>query len=132
MGRIPPLPSFVVQFHQSRSPHYDFRLERGGVFKSWAVPKGLPEQLGVRHLAIQVDDHSIEFGGFEGEIPPGEYGAGKIEIWDKGDYEVHEWSGSRIHFSLFGERVRGSFRLVRFKHKGDREWLLFRAKSPND
>jgi DNA ligase D-like protein (predicted 3'-phosphoesterase) len=87
---------FVVQRHQGRTLHYDFRLERDGVFRSWAVPKGVPEELGIRRLAVQVPDHALAFGDFEGIIPAGEYGAGKIEIWDRGSYELHAWSDASI------------------------------------
>ena len=82
---------FVVQKHLARTSHFDFRLEKGGAFRSWAVPKGVPERSGERRLAIQVEDHTLEFGEFEGRIPEGEYGAGKIEIWDRGDYEIVDW-----------------------------------------
>ena len=120
------MPRFVVQHHQSRNPHYDFRLERDGLFKSWAVPKGLPDQAGVRHLALQVDDHSIAFGAFEGDIPPGEYGAGTITIWDQGTYDLYEWREDLVVFTLHGVRSQGTYNLVQFRHKGDREWLLFK------
>lgn len=102
---------FVVQRHHARSRHFDFRLERDGVFKSWAVPKGVPELQGVRRLAIQVEDHSLEFGDFEGVIPEGEYGSGSVEIWDRGVYELHEWYDDRIVFTLFGERLKGTYKL---------------------
>lgn len=83
-------PRFVIQEHSARTLHFDFRLERDGVFKSWAIPKGLPERQGVRRLAIRVADHTLAFGDFEGTIPEGEYGAGNVEIWDRGTYELHE------------------------------------------
>jgi bifunctional non-homologous end joining protein LigD len=116
---------FVIQRHAARTLHFDFRLERDGVFKSWAIPKGIPQKIGVRHLAIEVDDHPLEFGEFEGEIAKGEYGAGTIEIWDKGQYEVLEWIDDRIAFTLHGTRVRGTYNLIRFRHKGPHEWLIF-------
>ena len=72
---------FVIQEHQARTHHFDFRLEKDGVFKSWAVPKGIPQEAGVRILAIQVDDHELPFGDFEGKIPAGQYGAGTVVIW---------------------------------------------------
>jgi len=117
---------FVIQKHQARALHYDFRLEREGVFKSWAVPKGLPEKTGIRRLAIQVEDHSLEFGKFQGRIPDGEYGAGTIEIWDRGTYDLQEWQEDRIGFTLHGERLQGTYSLVRFQQGDDRRWLLFK------
>lgn len=115
---------FVIQRHAARSLHYDFRLERCGVFLSWAVLKGLPEEAGVRRLAIRIDDHSLEFVDFEGEIPAGQYGAGTVEIWDRGGYDLHAWSEDRIDVTLRGERYRGRYLLIRFRRKGEREWLL--------
>ena len=119
---------FVVQRHQARTLHFDFRLEHEGVFKSWAVPKGIPEEIGVRRLAIQTADHALEFGEFEGEIPKGEYGAGTIEIWDSGSYEPIAWNESEITVRLHGHRVAGLYQLVRFTRKGESEWLVFRRQ----
>ena len=120
---------FVIQKHNSRNLHFNFRLEKDGVLNSWAVPKGLPEKHGVRRLAIQVEDHTLDFGEFEGVIPEGEYGAGTVEIWDRGTYELHEWHDDRIVFTLSGERLNGTYDLVRFRHGGDREWLIFKKRS---
>lgn len=120
------MPRFVVQEHHARSHHFDFRLEKEGVFKSWAVPKGLPEEPGVKRLAVQVKDHNLEFGGFEGSIPTGEYGAGTIRIWDTGEYDLAEWSESRIAFTLCGKRINGNFVMVRFKGPDTAKWLLIR------
>ncbi len=119
---------FVVQLHRARSLHYDFRLERDGVFKSWAVPKGIPEEVGPRHLAVQVPDHALEYGSFSGTIPEGEYGAGTVEIWDEGTYELLEWSDTAIGFILHGRRLQGSYSLIRFQRKGPRDWLVFRRR----
>ena len=97
--------SFVVQEHHSRRLHYDFRLERDGVLKSWAVPKGIPEETGEKHLAVAVEDHPLEYGGFEGTIPKGEYGAGTVTIWDKGTYDTKHWAGDKIEVILHGSRL---------------------------
>ena len=119
---------FVVQKHQARTLHYDFRLERDGVFKSWAMPKGIPETIGTRRLAVQVPDHPLDYGSFEGTIPEGEYGAGTVEIWDEGTYELLEWSGDAIGLILHGHRLQGTYSLIRFDRKGPRDWLLFRRR----
>jgi DNA ligase D-like protein (predicted 3'-phosphoesterase) len=120
------LPRFVVQEHYARSHHFDFRLEKDGVLKSWAVPKGLPEKPGVKRLAVQVEDHELEFGQFEGTIPQSEYGAGSVTIWDRGTYEVETWTDDRIAFTLHGTRASGPFNLLKFKHGGPRDWLLIK------
>ncbi len=117
---------FVVQEHHARSHHFDFRLEKDGVYKSWAVPKGLPEVVGVKRLAVEVDDHDLAFGDFEGEIPAGQYGAGKVAIWDRGYYEPREWGTDRIEFMLYGQRLSGHYEMVRFRRAGEREWLVFK------
>jgi bifunctional non-homologous end joining protein LigD len=119
---------FVVQEHHARTHHYDFRLEKDGVLKSWAVPKGLPEQPGIKRLAIQVEDHDLSFGNFQGEIPKGEYGAGQITVWDHGNYQADEWTNDLITFTLHGRQLSGEFRLVRFKHGKPGEWLIFMSR----
>ena len=83
-------PLFVIQRHDARRLHYDLRLERNGALASWAVPKGLPFRAGERHLAVHVEDHPLDYATFEGEIPAGQYGAGTVEIWDRGTYELLE------------------------------------------
>lgn len=115
---------FVIQEHHGRTHHFDFRLEKDGVFKSWSVPRGLPRKAGVQRLAIQVADHDLAFGDFEGEIPEGQPGAGSIRICERGDYELREWTGNRIVVVLNGQRFRGVYWLIRFRRKGSREWLI--------
>jgi DNA ligase D-like protein (predicted 3'-phosphoesterase) len=120
---------FVIQEHYARTHHFDFRLEKDGVLKSWAVPKGIPEKPGVKRLAVQVEDHDLESGQFEGAIPQGEYGAGRVKVWDHGTYEVEEWTDDRIGFILHGLRLTGSYHLIRFKRAGPRDWLLIKGSA---
>ena len=120
---------FVVHEHHARNLHFDLRLERDGVLKSWAVPKGVPLVPGEKHLAVVVEDHPLEYGHFEGEIPEGEYGAGTVSIWDNGTYETKHWDDEKIEISFHGKRLIGPYVLVRFKRAGNNEWLLFRAGS---
>ncbi|MGA2239605.1 MAG: non-homologous end-joining DNA ligase [Candidatus Bathyarchaeia archaeon] len=120
--------AFVVQEHHSRRLHYDFRLEKDGVLKSWAVPKGIPEKTGEKHLAVEVEDHPLEYRKFEGTIPPGQYGAGSVKIFDKGSYEPVFWKEDEIEVALKGERLHGKYALVRFKRAGPKQWLLIKAK----
>jgi DNA ligase D-like protein (predicted 3'-phosphoesterase) len=120
-------PRFVVQLHHARHLHYDFRLEMDGVLKSWAVPKGPPTQPGVRRLAVMVEDHPLSYIEFEGVIPEGMYGAGKVEIWDKGTYTLKSRSTSKLEFILDGEKLKGEYVLIKFK--GNENWLLIKKKT---
>ena len=117
---------FVIQEHHSHRLHYDFRLERDGVLKSWAVPKGVPEVPGEKHLAVAVEDHPLDYGHFEGEIPAGEYGAGTVSIWDNGTYDTKHWDNYKIEVILHGRRLHGPYVLVTFRRAGKDEWLIFR------
>ena len=119
---------FVVQRHAARRLHYDFRLERDGALASWAVPKGVPLRRGERHLAVHVEDHPLEYAEFEGTIPAGEYGAGTVEIWDRGTYElVEEKRDGGLTVRLRGERLDGVWTLVPAKLDGNpKNWLLLR------
>jgi bifunctional non-homologous end joining protein LigD len=123
-------PIFVVQRHDARRLHYDFRLERNGALASWAVPKGVPLEPGQRSLAVHVEDHPLEYAQFEGEIPAGEYGAGTVEIWDRGTYElVEEKKDGGLTVRLHGERLDGTWTLVPAKLDGDpKNWLLLKKR----
>lgn len=121
-------PIFVIQEHHARQLHYDLRLENGGVLKSWAVPKGMPQSTDERRLAVETEDHPYEYASFEGEIPKGQYGAGTVKIWDKGHYEPKLWENDKIEFTLNGERLKGRYILVRLKRAGDKDWLLLKGK----
>lgn len=123
---------FVVQKHQARTLHYDFRLEMDGVLKSWAVPKGPSMNPADKRLAMMVEDHPLEYADFEGTIPEGQYGAGIVEIWDKGTVEFinRDLSGGHLTFVLDGKRLHGEFALVKIKRprtKGGEPWLLIKG-----
>jgi bifunctional non-homologous end joining protein LigD len=126
---------FVVQKHAARRLHYDFRLEMEGVLKSWAVPKGFPVQRGDRRLAVEVEDHPLDYGDFEGTIPAGNYGAGTVMVWDYGTYEVQGEAlkglrEGKLHFTLKGKKLEGEWALVRMRPRGNEDkpqWLLFKA-----
>jgi bifunctional non-homologous end joining protein LigD len=122
--------SFVVQRHDARRLHYDFRLERDGVLVSWAVPKGVPLEPGEQHLAVHVEDHPLEYGSFEGEIPAGNYGAGTVEIWDRGTYELlEEKKDGGLTVRLHGDRLDGTWALVPAHLSGDeKNWLILRKR----
>ena len=114
-GRRPgraPAPVFVIQEHHARALHWDFRLERDGVLVSWAVPKGLPLDRGTRRLAVQTEDHPMEYAGFEGDIPAGAYGAGSVIGWDRGTYECEKWSDKEVTVVLHGARLQGRYVLI--------------------
>jgi bifunctional non-homologous end joining protein LigD len=131
-----PALSFVIQKHDARRLHYDFRLEIEGVLKSWAVPKGVPTKKGDKRLAMHVEDHPIEYGGFEGTIPEGNYGAGTVMLWDRGHYEVIDsappeaYEKGKIHLRLHGKKVNGEWTLVRMRGReeaGKEPWLLIKS-----
>lgn len=118
--------TYVVQKHAATHLHYDLRLEMDGVLKSWAVPKIPPTETGIRRLAVEVEDHPLEYAGFEGTIPKGEYGAGSVEIWDRGTYTLLERKESKVTVEIHGEKLKGIYYLVRFKDK--KNWLFFKKK----
>jgi DNA ligase D-like protein (predicted ligase)/DNA ligase D-like protein (predicted 3'-phosphoesterase) len=120
--------TFVVQEHLSRRRHFDLRLERDGVLKSWAIPLGLPEKPGVRRLAVQTEDHPIEYRSFEGVIPRGQYGAGTVNIWDRGLHTPLLWSNDKIEFLVAGKKLSGRYVLVRMKKAAEeKDWLLMKV-----
>ncbi len=120
------LSRFVVQEHHARNLHFDFRLEHEGVLKSWAVPKGVPTVVGVKRLAMAVEDHPVDYINFSGTIPKGEYGAGTVKIWDKGKWQPVD--GNLTHgslkFNMAGKKLKGEFVLVRLKDK--KNWLIYK------
>src|SRR5579883_2105504 len=149
--------AFVVQKHDARRMHYDVRLEIGGAMASWAVPKGPSYDPAVRRLAVQTEDHPMEYNAFEGRIPEGEYGAGDVLIWDRGTYETvppgqehAQLEKGHLHVRLFGEKLVGDWHLIKTGRKGGddgagarkggkgagadtdeagkAQWLLFKAK----
>ncbi len=126
-GENPDGGSFVIQEHHARRLHWDFRLERDGVLVSWALPKGVPADPSVNHLAVHTEDHPLEYGGFEGEIPRGEYGAGAVTIWDHGSYQTEKWTADEVKVRLHGQRVTGSFAL--FQTRGN-QWMIHRERLP--
>jgi len=123
------LPRFVIQRHDARRLHYDFRLERNGALASWAVPKGVPLEPGARSLAVHVEDHPLEYATFHGEIPAGQYGAGTVEIWDSGTYELlEEKRNGQLTVRLDGTRLNGRWTLVPARLDGKEEnWLLIKG-----
>ena len=118
--------SFVIHEHHARKLHFDLRLEKDGVLKSWAVPKGPPEISSDKRLAVQVEDHPLEYGKFEGTIPEGQYGAGTVKIWDKGQYKPIVWEENKIEILMKGEKLEGRYMLVKFKKAGEKNWLFFK------
>lgn len=140
MGKAKSL-TFVVQKHKGRQLHYDFRLELAGVLKSWAVPKGPSLNPADKRLAMQVDDHTLEYGEWEGVIPEGEYGAGPVMIWDRGTYEplskdgkpldtegaLKAWKKGELKFILHGVKLKGRWALIRMKGRGN-AWLLIKDR----
>lgn len=127
--------SFVIQKHDARNLHYDFRLELEGVLKSWAVPKGPSLDPAVKRLAMQVEDHPVEYGSFEGIIPAGEYGGGTVMLWDRGEWEPigdpqQSYRAGKLKFKLLGDKLHGGWMLVRThnRDRDGRQWLLFKER----
>lgn len=120
------VPIFVVHEHWAKHHHFDFRLQIEGVLRSWALPKGPPQKTGEKRLAIQVEDHPLEYASFEGKIPKSQYGAGKVEIWDKGKLEIKEKTANSIKFELFGEKLKGNFSLFHPPTFEKKNWLLLK------
>jgi bifunctional non-homologous end joining protein LigD len=120
--------SFVVQEHHARRLHYDFRLEKDGVLKSWAVPKGIPQTPNEKRLAVETENHPLEYANFEGTIPEGQYGAGTVRIWDKGSYETKVWDENMIELTLHGQKLKGRYVLVKLKKTGNKNWLLLKGR----
>lgn len=118
------MPRFVIQKHKASHLHYDLRLEMDGALKSWAVPKEPVADTKVKRLAIQVEDHPLDYIDFEGHIDEGQYGAGVVEIWDSGDYELLERSDEFIRFKLNGTKLRGPWKLVHTNYPPGNNWLL--------
>ncbi len=126
---------FVIQKHAARRLHYDFRLEMEGVLKSWALPKGLPWKRGEKHLAVEVEDHPIEYEQFEGIIPQGQYGGGTVMVWDRGTYRVYgeqpvkSLKEGKLHLVLDGEKAKGEWTLVRIRgREGEKnQWLILKT-----
>jgi bifunctional non-homologous end joining protein LigD len=117
--------TFVIQEHHARRLHWDFRLERDGVLVSWALPKGVPDDPAVNHLAVHTEDHPLEYAGFEGSIPRGEYGGGDVTIWDRGSYETVKWAQDEVKVVLHGRRLDGGWAL--FQTKGT-QWMIHRER----
>ncbi|HEY6747128.1 MAG TPA: DNA polymerase ligase N-terminal domain-containing protein [Mycobacteriales bacterium] len=119
--------TFVIQEHHARSLHWDVRLERGGVLVSWAVPKGLPLDPKDNRLAVHTEDHPIDYGSFQGDIPAGEYGGGKVILWDRGRYELKKWTDREVKVVFHGARAEG--RYVFFQTRG-KDWMVHRMDPP--
>ncbi len=122
---------FVVHEHHARRLHYDLRIAMEGVLKSWAIPKEPPSEPGVRRLAIQTEDHELEYADFEGVIEEG-YGAGEVRIWDRGECEFESVREEKLVFHLRGGRLKGRYVLLRFPKGGERAWLFFRAREERE
>ena len=127
-GELLPLEGniYVIQKHYATRLHYDLRLEMNGLLKSWAVLKTPPTQPGVRRLAVQVEDHPVEYADFEGTIAKGEYGAGTVEIWDRGSYKLIDRKEDKLIVNINGDKLKGNYVLIRFKE--EKNWLFFKKK----
>jgi DNA ligase D-like protein (predicted 3'-phosphoesterase) len=122
---------YVIQKHEASHLHYDLRLEHDGILKSWALPKQPPLRAGEKRLAIEVEDHPLGYEKFEGIIPAGQYGAGRVEIWDKGYYQPVVRTDDKLEILISGEKLKGIYSLIRFQGKNQEDkklWLFFKNK----
>jgi len=118
---------YSIQKHSATHLHYDLRLQKGRVLKSWAIPKEPPTKVGEKRLAVEVEDHPLDYAFWHGTIPEGSYGAGKVELWDKGDYFVIEEDKNKLVIKINGKKLKGEYVLVRTKMGGsDKNWLFFK------
>jgi len=120
-------PVYVIQEHHAKRLHWDLRFEIDKVLKSWALPKSPPQKEGEKRLAVQVDDHPLEYALFEGNIPEGNYGAGKVKIWDRGTFEVVEQTDKKLVVNIKGDKLQGKYCLLHFK-PNEKNWLFFKLK----
>lgn len=121
---------YVIQKHDATHLHYDLRLEIDNVLKSWAIPKSPPLKEGIKRLAVKTEDHPLSYADFEGRIPEGLYGAGTVEIWDRGDFKILEKEENKIVIDINGEKLYGKYCLIKLKPKEDKKnWLFFKKKS---
>ena len=120
---------YVIQKHQASHLHWDLRLEFDGVLKSWAVPKEPPAKEGEKRLAVETEDHPLDYADFEGEIPEGQYGAGKVEVWDRGTFKVVEGTDDKLLVDIKGKKLSGQYYLIKFSKIGPKNWLFFKKKS---
>ncbi len=119
---------FVVHFHRASHNHHDLRLELKGVLKSWAVPKGPPKG-NEKKLAVQTEDHPLAYATFQGTIPKGQYGAGKVEIWDSGFYELFDVTNQKYVINIHGKKLKGAYVLIKLKKDDqDKNWIFFKKK----
>lgn len=121
---------FVVHEHHARRLHWDLRLERDGVLASWAIPNGIPDDPEENRKAVHTEDHPLEYIDFQGEIPAGSYGAGKMSIWDSGTYFAEKWEPKKVVVRFEGERLRGRYAL--FEAGSEKDWLMHRMDPPED
>ena len=119
---------YVIHEHHARKLHWDLRLEMNGVLRSWVLPKGVLLNPGIKHLAIQVEDHDLSYADFEGKIPEGYYGAGRVVIWDKGFYELKEQEEHKIEVKIHGNKIKGEYMLLSFRPE-EKAWLIFKRKN---
>jgi len=120
-------PVYVIQEHHATRLHWDLRFEIDDTLKSWALPKEPPQKIGERRLAVSVEDHPIGYAQFEGEIPKGSYGAGKVRIWDKGTFEIIENNKKKLVVNIHGSKLMGKYCLIHFEPEG-KNWLFFKMK----